>query len=134
MKNDLKAGAGKADITPRSDLYPFPFALFFMFEKLIYPIYVQTLWLESGAESILFVAFEMTYVPNPKEMLPYLSELSGLKESHILACATHTHCAPLIGDVSQLDAEKEDDRKILSYYEDLKKAVKDKLDPVIRTV
>jgi len=125
----LKAGAAKADITPKESLLPIPFFMQYAFKEVQDKIYVRALFLESD-EKVLFVTFDCTMIPNPFETLKYICEISHLDENHVFMCATHTHCAPIVGVLDEKTPA--DDKKAL-WYADVKAAIKEAVEGAERS-
>lgn len=119
MTNILKVGTGKAEITPSNKILPMPFFFIFSMDEAIDPIHVRVLDIESN-ERIVFVTFDMTFVPNPDETKKLVCSLTGLDEAHVFLSATHTHCAPTVGVI---DANTQD-KKMIDWYEEIKQAIK----------
>lgn len=128
MKNTLKVGAGKADITPSKKILPIPFFFMFNMDEAIDPLHVRVLDIENGNDRVVFVTFDTTFVPNPAETVKYVCELTGLDESHVFIAATHNHCAPMVGVLTPDAQSNEKNSKIIAWYAEIKTALKAALD------
>ena len=62
--NMLRAGAAKADITPKEALLPLPLLGPLQFTRINDHIFVRVLALESGNRRALVASFDLTFVPD----------------------------------------------------------------------
>lgn len=125
MTGKLLVGAAKADITPSKKLMPIPFFMSINFDSVYNRLYVRALEIESGDERVLFVTFDTTFIPNPLEMVSYISKVSGLDETHVFTAATHTHSAPLVGGIEPGAKIDKNAEKAVEWYGEIKNAVKE---------
>ena len=101
MENTLQCGAGKAVITPPAELLPFMFGLGqTVFGDILDDLYVRTILIANGKQSILLVSYDLDKAPYPEEYMEELGRLIGISAEHILFFSIHTHTAPLTGDRS----------------------------------
>lgn len=117
----LMAGAGRAEITPSQDLLPMPLLYVLHFNRVIDPIYVRVLALSNGETQSLFIALEMTLVPNAEETMAFLTEQTGVSKEKIFLCATHTHGVTPLSLVEFKGKRKQ--AKCRAWYEQIKKAM-----------
>jgi hypothetical protein len=91
-------GAGKALITPPSDIIPHTRGVMNMKLSIIHDdLFVRVIALKNANNTALIVSFDLDKAPNPALLIPKLSETTGVKEENILYFGIHTHVAPAIG-------------------------------------
>ena len=91
----LKAGAGKASITPTADVFPYVAQGERDFVGVHDDVFARALVLDDGAHRVAIVALEVTAVPDPKQMTTSVAEIVGAPSTNVLVVATHTHEVPL---------------------------------------
>ena len=112
------AGAAKGDITPADEMFPMPLLAVIRFDKAIDHVYARVLSVSDGTQEALFIMLDMTCVPYAEDLLPFLSEQTGLPEEKIFVAATHTHGT---SPVSMMDyINPLDNVKCRDWYEDIK--------------
>jgi neutral ceramidase len=91
----LKAGAGKASITPTADVFPYVAQGERDFVGVHDDVFARALVLDDGAHRVAIVALEVTAVPDPKQMTTSVAEIVGTPSTNVIVVATHTHEVPL---------------------------------------
>jgi len=96
----LMAGAGKACINPTPELYPIPssFADFGVSPLLQSAIYddlcCRALAVDYEGKRVLILSYELANYPAAPDLLPALTQATGIPADHIFISATHNHSAP----------------------------------------
>ena len=93
---DLKAGAGKASITPDAQDFPWKEGNERPFVGIHDPVMARALLLDDGARKVVFVSLEVTTAPFPAEITKAVAEAVGVPESSVMVAAAHTHNNPLV--------------------------------------
>lgn len=101
----LMVGVGKEQITPTSDMYPMTWGSGnrgFAFIGAIEHVYVRVIAVSNAGKDAapentsLIVNFETGKGPYPPDMIPLLSQETGVAQENIFWSTTHTHSVPEI--------------------------------------
>lgn len=127
MSGTWRAGAAKADISPREDLFPLPQREGMRYERVGEPIFVRALALESKDGRVLCLSFELFGLPFAQELRKALCERFELSEGEVLLCDTYNHCAPR-EDLYRFDTShcgKDVQERTNAYFADVQGAAMD---------
>ena len=91
----LKAGAGKASITPTTEVFPYVAQGERDFVGVHDDVFARALVLDDGVRRVAIVALEVTAVPDPQQMTTSIAQIVGVPPVNVLVVATHTHEVPL---------------------------------------
>ena len=94
----LLVGAGKASLNPTPELFPFPVpnsADWGLKPKSPETIYddmdCRAIAIDNGKDKILFVAFELSGVPNVEDLYGKIAKETGFPKENIILAGTHNH-------------------------------------------
>jgi len=94
--NKLYCGAAKECITPPGDLLPDLYGLMMThFGGVIDDLYVRVMIVGNDNNRVMFVSWDLDKAPIPEQIVPLLSEETGVRDDHIMYFGVHTHTAPL---------------------------------------
>jgi hypothetical protein len=91
----LKAGAGKASITPPVDVFPYAAPGERDFVGVHDDVFARALVFDDGAHRAAIVMLEVTAVPEPEQTAKSIAEIVGVPVADVIVAATHTHEVPL---------------------------------------
>lgn len=96
VAGDLRAGAGKADITADRADFPIVVEREKSFVGVHDPVSARALALDDGTKRIVLISLEVTTVPGGRIFTQAVAQALNLPESDVLVFATHTHSNPLV--------------------------------------
>ena len=110
---NLRAGAGRVDVTPTPDVFPYADA----YQKPPFigvhdPVFARALILDDGSTQVAIVVIDATTIPSPKVLNHDLAEAAGIPESNLLLAASHTHSSLMVyyqADLPVLVGERKPD-------------------------
>jgi hypothetical protein len=91
----LRAGAARADITPRASMLPLAGLL--KLTSVHDPIYARLLLLDNGDEKLALVSVDAIIVANMGDLIDSLARELKIPRERILISATHDHNGPVLG-------------------------------------
>lgn len=101
MVGDLWAGAGVADITPRSSQFLFGYPHVERYSEGVHdPLLSSALYLTDGQEQVMFVANDVIFVSKAivQRVREQITAVTGVPGEAIMVTATHTHSGPITVD------------------------------------
>lgn len=119
MKQTLKVGAAKLDISPLPSMFPLKGGLESYADGAYESVRkgeglnVRAILINNADSWFLFESVELIEVPDPDGLHRKLYEKFGLRKEHMLITATHNHSSPFIRD--KVDADR--DEKEAAYTE-----------------
>lgn len=121
--NMLRAGAAKADITPKEALLPLPLLGPLQFTRINDHIFVRVLALESGNRRALVATFDLTFVPDAEGYKEALFAAFHIPEEYIFLAATHTHEAVPLFAARLLTREDDASKSSMSWKAHIKEGL-----------
>lgn len=89
----LYVGAARRTIDPTPDMYPMP-TRFNIADAYYDSCFCRVIAVGNGEEKLLFVVLELSDYPTVENLIPQLSEATGVKKENILITFTHNHTSP----------------------------------------
>jgi hypothetical protein len=126
---NLRAGAGRVDVTPTPDVFPYSDA----YQKPPFvgvhdPVFARALMLDDGSTQVAIVVVDATTIPSPKVLNHDVAEAAGIPESNLLIAASHTHSSLMVyyqADLPVLVGERKPDAAQLKEVERIRKGAVD---------
>ena len=116
--SNLKAGFGRANITPPLGIGVCGYYIPRKAEKILDELYASVLTLSVGDKTVAFVGLDAILIARVDcdDIRAYVSEVTGLDENAIFIACSHSHTAPYFQYKSAAMVKDSSDEMVLNYF------------------
>ena len=93
-------GISKEDITPPTDLLNHLYCVMkdTRFEKIDLGLFVRSIAIKCGRDTMLFVSCELDNFPYPQEILSWIEDTFSIPQENVFLLGNHSHSVPVTGE------------------------------------